>query len=120
MVYTKESLERIIDYLNIRFPVAELSDELGYSRSAVSNYINGKKPISESFIKSLENKYGIRAADFTETGIKYRTSPQKIKDLASFIAENQDVLMQDTLFRTVIESLYLRKEIKKLRDSINK
>ena len=119
MIYTKETLQRIVDYLNLRFPVAELSEELGYSKSAVSNYLSGKKPVSESFVKSIENKYNINGADFTEVGIKHQTSPQKIKDLASFIAQNQDVLMRDPLFKTVIESLFLRKEITRLRDDLD-
>lgn len=117
MVYTTKTLEKMIAFLRLRFPVAELSQELGYSRGAVSNYINGKKPISEAFIQAIEQNYGIKAEDFIDGAVPIRgqLSLSRTKEIAVFIAENQDKLMEDPLFKTVVESLFLRDEITRLR-----
>lgn len=113
MIYTKETLEKIAKHLKMRFPVAEFSRDLGYSKGAVSNYMTGKKPVSTSFVRSIENHYKINADEFTDAGALLNLT--NIKELSTFIAENQDELMKDPLFRTVIESLFLRKEIDSLR-----
>ncbi|SDT46475.1 hypothetical protein SAMN05192545_3947 [Maribacter dokdonensis] len=119
MIYDKKTLERIISYLQLRFPVAELSSELNYSKSAVSNYLNGNKPISAAFVESLEKHYKIKFEDFV-TGSPAKRFPalkmDNTKEISIFIAENANELMKDPLFKTVIESLFLRSEIQSLKN----
>lgn len=57
-------LKRITKSLGIRFPIAELSRELDYSKGVVSQYYNDKKEMSENFKELLENRYRIRVQDF--------------------------------------------------------
>ena len=57
-------LKRITKSLGIRFPIAELSRELDYSKGVVSQYYNDKKEMSENFKKLLEKRYRIRVQDF--------------------------------------------------------
>lgn len=120
MIYKAEILKKMIDYLEIRFPVKELSETLGYSKGAVSNYLNGNKPVSESFVHSLENHYNISYGDFCETkdggiGPDLTLTPDNIKKLSVFISENKVALMGDPLFKMVIQNLFLTSEIKSLR-----
>ena len=62
-------LMKIAKKLKIRFPVAELSRELDYSKGVISQYYNGKKDMSENFKELLENKYNIKVADFENDDI---------------------------------------------------
>lgn len=118
MIYENSTLQKIIAFLGLRFPVAEFSRELGYSKSAVSNYINGNKPLSESFVRALEKRYKLKFEDFVGEKIMQKIpalKPDNIQEVAVFVAENQDALMKDPLFRTVIESLFLKSEIQDLK-----
>lgn len=119
MRYNKELLQKIADYLQLRFPVAEFSEELGYSKGAVSNYMSGNKPVSENFIRSIENHYKIKVEDFMPGAKPMRgdLTLERTKEIAVFIAKHKDELMKDPLFRTVVESLYLREELDRLRAS---
>lgn len=65
-------LKKIADHLKIRFPVAELSRELDYAKGAVSEFLNGKKEMSENFKELLENKYSIKVSDFENETQDYK------------------------------------------------
>lgn len=119
MKYNKELLQKIADYLELRFPVAEFAEELGYSKGAVSNYMSGNKPVSENFVRSIENHYKINAKDFMPGAKPMRgeLTLDRTKEIAVFIAKNKDELMRDPLFKTVVESLYLREELNKYRSA---
>lgn len=50
-------LNERIEELGLRFPVAELSRELGFNKGNVSAMLNGSKPISENFFTSFIKHY---------------------------------------------------------------
>lgn len=52
-------LKEIAKHLKIRFPNAEFSKNLGFSKGVVSEYLNNKKNASENFLEALENYYKI-------------------------------------------------------------
>lgn len=66
MLMSESVLKKIVNHLRIRFPIAELSRELDYSKGVVSQYYNGKKEMSENFKELLENKYKINVQEFEE------------------------------------------------------
>lgn len=74
------SLEKAANHLKMRFPIAKISKDLGFSKSNVSEYYNGKREMSQNFKEQFENFYKIRLEDFENevidvTGIRtYDTS----------------------------------------------
>lgn len=57
-------LERLLEFissLNLRFPNKEIVAKTEYKSGIVSEYLTGKKPVSESFLKVFSEKFG---ADF--------------------------------------------------------
>lgn len=110
MTYDNKTLQRIVAYLQLRFPVAELSRELEFDKSTISNWLNGNKPISQSFIDRLEAHYKISVKDFMRSKV-VNLAPSlemdNLKEVAVFVAENKDALMKDPLFSAVLQSLCL-------------
>ncbi len=53
------NLKEIAEILNIRFPNAEFSKNLGFSKGVVSEYLNDKKRISGNFVEQFENFYKV-------------------------------------------------------------
>ena len=62
-------LKEIATKLNIRFPNADFSQNLGFSKGVVSEYLNNKKQLSQNFIEQLENFYNIKYHDFLDVKI---------------------------------------------------
>lgn len=53
-------LERLLEFingLNLRFPNKEIVNRTGYKSGVVSEYLKGKKPVSESFLKVFSEKF---------------------------------------------------------------
>lgn len=48
-----------IEEMQIRFPVAELSKKMGKTTSNVSETLNGKRAVSESFFRTFCEVYGL-------------------------------------------------------------
>ena len=79
-------LQMIADEKGIRFPNAEFSRNLGFSKGVVSEYLNNKKRVSENFIQCLENFYGINYREFLNANnpveeIKKKEIREEFKDL---------------------------------------
>lgn len=106
MRVTSEELKKTVDALHIRFPVAELSEKLGYSRSAVSNYLNGVKIPSESFVEAFKKHYKVDIIRQRGTFITLSLEPSDVQRLCSFLVENKGKLMSDPVFKLVIGELY--------------
>lgn len=51
--------------LKLRFPVVEIAQKTGYSRGNVSDYINGKKPVSKKFLEKFYSEFAIPDAPDT-------------------------------------------------------
>lgn len=66
MIEHENKLAQVCDKLEIRFPIAELSKNLNYSKSAVSDFYNNKKIMSSKFKERLENYYKIDYKAFLE------------------------------------------------------
>ena len=47
----------VIEKRKIRFPVAEIHKKLGGSKGTISEYLAGKKPISENFYRSFMSEF---------------------------------------------------------------
>lgn len=48
-----------INKLNLRFPGKEIVEKTGYNSGIVSEYLNGKKKVSESFLKEFCKAFNI-------------------------------------------------------------
>lgn len=57
-------LRKIVEHLEIKFPVATISRELGYSNGVISEYLNGKKEVSDNFREKFERYYNVSFSDF--------------------------------------------------------
>nr|WP_299067079.1 hypothetical protein [uncultured Allomuricauda sp.] len=108
MKYDEKILERIANYLNIRFPVATFSKDLEYSKGVVSQYYNGKREISESFRKSFENYYNIKFSDFSDG--KAVEQKSKIEDFVLNDRSFYNPKAVSDLFRLLIRNHSLIKE----------
>lgn len=73
-----------IKKLNLRFPIAELSDNLGYTRANVSVFVNGKKMPSKKFLQKFYELYG-EAVEKAEEEIE-RKRKESHKDEPPFCA----------------------------------
>lgn len=60
------SLEKASTLLKMRFPIAKISKDLGVSKSNVSEYYNGKKPMSENFKEQFNNFYKVNLVDLED------------------------------------------------------
>ena len=117
MIYKAENLQKAVNYLRLRFPVAELSRELGYHRSSISNWLRGERPLSKQFVKAFEDKFKVKLSDFgDDTDIMpmpIDPDSQNLKEVSVWMAENQDRLLQDPLFRAVLRSMIMQIDSKK-------
>ena len=59
-------LLKIAKHLKMRFPATQISEDLSYSKSAISQFLNNKKEISEKFKKQFEAFYNVKFSDFEE------------------------------------------------------
>lgn len=84
----KDRLDKVLQVLNdagIRKVNSTLVRELGMDSGMVSNYLNGKKPISDNFYTAIIQKYGNDIADpvkpvTTEEDASVKTYNQKMED----------------------------------------
>ena len=61
----KDRLDKVLSLVElnkIRFPVAELSKKLGKSKGEISDYLSGKKPMSNNFYNAFIELYNIEQA----------------------------------------------------------
>lgn len=56
---------KLIDDYKIKFPVATISKKLGRGKGEVSEYLNGKKPMSENFYNLFIEQYPLKISDAT-------------------------------------------------------
>lgn len=91
----------IVQKLDLRFPVAEISKKLGYSRSAISNYINGVKPVSRKFMEALIKGYGL------DKKILYNVDDDTLNKVLlnrlEKLRAQRDILVMDYRYSTEIE-----------------
>lgn len=58
----KDRLDKVlatIETAKIKFPNAAIAEKTGFSKSDVSVYLNGKKPMSDNFYQTFIKHYGI-------------------------------------------------------------
>lgn len=120
-------LQKIAKHLKMRFPATQISEDLGYSKSAISQFLNNKKEISEKFRKQFEEFYNVKFSDFEEeNNILEETEPvyetgydrkiaeaeKKIADLETKLTSNDPNLtpLAAEQIKDIITILY--KEIK--------
>jgi len=58
--------------LKIKFPTAQISKDLNYSQGVISQYINGKREMSENFRAEFEKFYNIKFSDFEDKNENYQ------------------------------------------------
>lgn len=60
-IFTKDKITQFkkdVESLNLRYPVADIAKMTGYSKGNVSDFLSGKKSISEAFIKAFYEAFG--------------------------------------------------------------
>lgn len=60
------NLKKITSNLGMRFPIAQISKDLEYSKGIVSEYYNNKKELSENFKEQFANFYKIPLESFKD------------------------------------------------------
>jgi len=86
-------LKELAKYLEIRFPISEISKKTGYSESTVSNYYNNKLKISKSFIHTLEKTFNIDYEKFVKL---QENAPNKIDIISEDIVFYKKINKNDT------------------------
>ena len=54
----RSAVLKILEERKIRFPVADIHKATGIDKGMISNYLNGKKPISDKFYSTFMEKFG--------------------------------------------------------------
>lgn len=127
-------LQKVAKHLKMRFPATQISEDLSYSKSAISQFLNNKKEISEKFKKQFEAFYNIKFSDFeeenniiSEAEAVYETSQdrliaiaeEKIKEKEAKLKSNVPDLtpLAIEMIKRIIEGLY--EEIAILQEAKN-
>lgn len=66
--YLKDIVLEYVNKSGMRFPVAEISKATGYSDGTVSEYLSGKKPISDNFFRKFCEVFKLSYADYKGLG----------------------------------------------------
>lgn len=61
-------LKKAVKKLNIKFPVARLSREMEYSQGVISEYLNGKREMSEAFKEKFEKIFSFSFSELEIVG----------------------------------------------------
>ena len=61
--------------LRLRFPVADIVKKTGYAKGGVSDFLNGKKPVSDEFLKKFSEAYKIDLSDFKDVESELTENP---------------------------------------------
>ena len=77
-----DEVSSVIKTKKIRFPIAELAKKTGLDKGQISNYLSGKKPMSDNFYTSFIEHYGHSKPD----------SNVSENDLAAFVLRNTALL----------------------------
>ena len=70
-------LTKIVKKLELRRPNAEISKRTGFDAGTVSNYLNGKKTVSDNFLEKLSEVYNFNLSDFDDN-VEVKTESQQI------------------------------------------
>lgn len=80
----------VIENAKIKFPNATISKDLERSSSTVSDYLNGKKPMSENFYRDFVERYEKgQSKDLPKVGLPKNGQPEQ--HLAALIEGNRDL-----------------------------
>jgi len=90
------ALQIAVNKLGMRFPGKQLSQDLNISKGVVSEYLNGKRELSENFKSSFHNHYGI---DLDKIDVNDLTEDLKDDEVAEYIYQNIDRLKSNKRFR---------------------
>jgi len=69
-----------IKYLKLRRPNATISEKLNYSKGNVSSFMNGKKPMPETFLENFFKTFNLDR-EAMEKGLRNNIEAYKINDL---------------------------------------
>lgn len=59
---------KLLEQLDLRFPVAEISRKTKYTKGNISNYINNKKPVSDNFLETFIKEFDVKDVEDSENG----------------------------------------------------
>lgn len=72
-----------VEKLKLRFPGADIAKKTGYKPSTISEYLNGKKGISEDFLRTFCKSYGLEFEElFRDDKIKKARTKERDKGKA--------------------------------------
>lgn len=57
-------LIEIVNFLQLKFPVAEISERLGVDKGNVSSYLNNKKSVSNKFLEKFIREFNVNIESF--------------------------------------------------------
>jgi transcriptional regulator with XRE-family HTH domain len=74
-------LRELAKYLDFRFPTKKFSEDLGYSKATVNQYLNNNAQISDKFIQKLEEVYNINYRNFVAQMTQSTKEPSATYDV---------------------------------------
>jgi hypothetical protein len=99
-------LKDAVKSLHLRFPVAEIERATKYGKGDISNFLNDKKPVSDSFLQTFSEAFKIDLKQFGYTKGLERIetkNPQQnddsLKDKLIEVLENQLRRLENALDR---------------------
>jgi hypothetical protein len=99
-------LKDAVKSLHLRFPVAEIERATKYGKGDISNFLNDKKPVSDSFLQTFSESFKIDLKQFGYTKGLERIetkNPQQnddsLKDKLIEVLENQLRRLENALDR---------------------
>lgn len=124
-----ERLREIVKKFNFRFPNAQISKDLDYSKGTLSEILKGKRKATNSFLRKFSNFYNIPyedLIDITPYSLLKNKSKLSIEDI-SLIREaillHENTLLEDPVFKQWLDNKLLEKEnkiLQEIRDKSNK
>lgn len=88
-------LKKIAKDLKMRFPSAQISNDLQYSKGVISQYLNGKRELSENFKEMFENFYNVKFSDYendiNDESKKYNGDIEKIAVIDPYSSEEENI-----------------------------
>lgn len=102
----ENNLKETADKLGLRFPIAQISKDLNYSKGVISQYYNNKKELSENFINHFESFYNVKISKITSSN----------DSSSSILSNNEELDKLDYVADLKKQIEFLKKQVSFLQD----
>lgn len=89
--------------LHLRFPNAEIEKATKYSKGDISNFLNNKKPVSDSFLKTFSEAFNIDLREFGSTKGLKKIPPQSSEGI--FETDNSRLILENEFLKQTVKDL---------------